>query len=119
MPAPLSASSVAAEIQRSDGPDAEALLAAFRSSPLEAKRILEQLALHEDPVVRAWAPWAARRSLSKTDAVALALRLIRDRDSDVRDVALEELLELDLSAAATLATTFRRKLTSKEFFEPV
>src|SRR2546421_6475401 len=117
--APLTAAAVAADIQRENGPDAETLLATFRSSPPEGKRILEELASHRDPVVHAWAPWAARRSLSKPDAVALALRLVRDRDSDVRDVALEELLELDLQAAAKLAPTFRQKLKSKEFYEPI
>jgi hypothetical protein len=119
MAAPLTAAAVAADIQRDDGPEAETLLAAFQASPAEGKRILEELASHRDPVVRAWAPWAARRSLSKPDAVALALRLVRDRDSDVRDVALEELLELDLQAAAKLAPTFRQKLKSKEFYEPI
>jgi len=117
--APLTAAAVAADIKREEGPNAEQLLAAFRSSPPEAKRILEELAAHRDPVVRAWATWAARRSLSKADAVALALRLVRDRDSDVRVVALEELLELDVRAAAKLAPTFRRKLKSKEFYEPI
>jgi hypothetical protein len=117
--APLTAAAVAADIQRDDGPNAEQLLGAFRSSPPEGKRILQELASHRDPVVRAWAPWAARRSLSKGDAVALALRLVRDPDPDVRDVALEELLDLDLQAAAKLAPTFRQKLKSKDFYETI
>ena len=119
MAAPLSAGAVAADIQRRDGPDADSLIAAFRSSPLDAKRILEQLAMHKDPAVRAWVPWAARRGLSKPDAVAIALRLFRDRDSDVRDVALDELVELDREAASKLAGTLRQRLKSKEFYEPI
>jgi hypothetical protein len=115
----LTAAAVAADIMRDEGPDAKQLLAAFRSSPQEGKRILEELTVHRDPVVRAWAPWAASRSLSQGDAVALALRLIGDRDSDVRHVALEELLELDVETAAKLGPTFRRQLKSKEFHEPI
>lgn len=119
MAAPLTAGAVAADIQRDDGPDAEGLIAAFRSSRLEAKRVLNELMAHRDPVVRAWVAWAAGQSLSKDDAVAIALRLSKDKDSDVRDVAIEELLALDLSAAAKLAATFRRKLESKDFYEPI
>jgi len=116
---PLTAAAVAHDIQRDEGPDAERLLAAFRSSPEEGNRILQELAAHRDPVVRAWAPWAARRSLRKAEAVAVALRLVHDPDSDVRDVALEELLELDLQAAARLTPMFRQKLKSKEFYDPI
>src|SRR5437899_10401688 len=116
---PLTADAVAADIKRDDGPDAEHLLAAFRSLPAEGKRILWELTAHRDPVVRAWVPWAARRSLKKADAVAVALRLVHDPDPDDRDVALEELLELDLQAAAKLAPTFRQKLKSNEFYEPI
>lgn len=119
MTAPLTASDVAADIQREDGPDAEALIAAFRSSPLEAKGILSDLAVHRDPIVRAWAAWAAARSLPRGKAVAIALQLAKDKDSDVRDVAVEELVDLDHSTAIKLAPALRRKLQSKSFYEPI
>ncbi len=115
----LTASQVAADIQREDGPDAEGLITAFRASPADGKRILAELASHGDSVVRAWAAWAASRSLPKDDAVAITLRLAKDRDSDVRNVAVEELVELDRSAAARLAGALRRKLDSKEPFHVV
>ena len=119
MTTPLNASDVAAEIQSDDGPDAEELLNALRSSPLEGRRILQELAAHQDPVVRAWSTWAASRSLPKEDAVRIALRLAKDTDPDVSDVAVEEIVALDRQAAATLAEAFRRKLESKEFYEPI
>lgn len=115
----LTTAQVAADVQREDGPDAEGLIAAFRASPAVGKRILGELASHRDAVVRAWVAWAARRSLAKDDAVALTMRLAKDRDSDVRDVAVDELVELDRHAAAELAGALRRKLESKKFYEPI
>jgi hypothetical protein len=63
-------------------------------------------------------PWAARQTLG-VEAVPIIKQVVGDRDPDVRDVAVEELLELDIEAARSLAPRLRRKLRSKDFYEPV
>ena len=109
-------SAALAEAITGDVPTAE-LVHRIRGSPQQSKRLLEELARHRDPVVRAWVLGVARTVLGK-DGVPLMLRLARkDRDTDVRDVAIEELLELDRDAAQSLIPLFRERLGSSDPFE--
>ena len=52
-------------------------------------------------------------------AVPLIVEVLRDRDTDVRDIAMEELVELDPQSVRKLVPGLRRKLKSKDRFEPV
>jgi hypothetical protein len=96
----------------------QTILDVLARHPEEAQSLFGMLARDRDPVIRAWVPWAARRTLGAS-AVPIVKRLAGDRDSDVRDVAVEELLELDVGAARSLAPRLRQKLRSKEFYEPI
>lgn len=107
-----------AEAITRDVPTAD-LVDKIRESPQHARGVLEKLARHRDPVVRAWVPGVARTVLGK-EAVSLLLRLARkDSDTDVRDVAIEELLEVDRQAAQRLIPLFRERLRSSDPFEPL
>lgn len=97
----------------------DALLDDLRADPNVGRAVLERLVRHPDPVVRSWVPWAARMVL-ETDAAAAITRVVaQDQDADTRDVAIEELLELDPDAAAELAPALRQRLKSKDLYEPV
>jgi hypothetical protein len=96
----------------------EAVLEELRRSPAEGKDVLDALLAHDDPEIRSWVPWAAPRVLGG-EAVPLLLRLARGSDGDTSDAALEELLELDAAAAATLRDSLREKLFSEDFYAPV
>jgi HEAT repeat protein len=89
-------------------------LTAHRS---QARALFGELARDRDPVVRAWVPWAAGRALG-VEAVPIIKQLASDRDIDVRDVAVEELVGLDIEAARSLAPKLGRKLRSKDVYEP-
>src|SRR5216683_8199292 len=116
-PVIITAAEVAAAI-KGDAPNDE-LVRLIRDSPEQSHGLLEQLSRDRDPVVRAWVPPVARTVLRK-DAVPLIIRMAReDRDVDVRDVAIEELLELDRDAARSMVPLFRKKLRSSDPFEPL
>jgi hypothetical protein len=90
----------------------------LRADPERAARLLEELARHRDVDVRLWVPYAAREVLGEA-AIPLILRLTRDRDVDVQDVAIEELFQLGPGAARNVVSQLRRKLQSKVIYEPV
>lgn len=101
------------------GQQMESLLEELTADPAHASRLFEDLLKRNRSfAVRSWVPWAARNTLGP-EAVPLLLRLARDRDPDMRDIAIEELLEIDPQAARSLAPALRRKLQSREFFEPI
>jgi hypothetical protein len=84
----------------------------------EATRVLDELARHRNADVRFWVSWAAREVLGER-GVPLVLRLARDRDPDVRDGAVQELVKVDPEAARSLIPALRRQLASTDIFEPV
>jgi hypothetical protein len=89
------------------------LLAELAAAPDDARVVLEQLAGHRDPVVRAWAGTAAK-DVFGDEAVPLLTRLMRDRDADVRDVAREDLIALDPMFEQTLLPAMRKVLQRRK-----
>ena len=94
-------------------------MAWLRSEPVEvAAPILVELAHHRDPQVRGWASWGAASVLGR-DAVPLLLALARDRDADVRDIAVTDLLDVDPTALEILVPSLRKQLRSKDYYAPI
>lgn len=113
----LSASAVVYEIEQVDSDaEMEALLDRLRADRSNAAAVLSELAMNRSVAVRDWVPWAAKRVLGN-DAMPILLTLVNDRDPDVADGAVEELLKLDLSEARKLAKTFRKRVRSKYFYQ--
>jgi HEAT repeat protein len=84
-----------------------------------AASLLAELVSFPDPIVRAWVAFAARRVLRREEAIRLVSSLARDRDSNVRDSAVEELFELrpEPAVLAPLLKALRRRFLSKNFLE--
>jgi hypothetical protein len=101
-----------------DPGELRSLIEDLREDKEHASRLLEELARNRDVDVRLWVPIAAREVLGEA-AIPLLLRLTRDRDGDVQDVAIEELFQLGPSAARKVVAQLRRKLTSKDIHQPV
>jgi HEAT repeat protein len=85
----------------------------------DARPLIEELARHKDPVVRGWALSAIGVSIQDAGLGMLTAHAKGDRDSDVRAIAIEELLKLDRREALKLAPAFRRALRSRDIYEPV
>jgi hypothetical protein len=104
------------------GPDGEAALARemerLRRQPGKAALVLDELSRHPDIAVRDWVPRAARELLGP-GAQRLLLGMTRDKDPDVRDGAVEELLALGPDAAGKVIPQLRRQLRSRDIHEPV
>jgi hypothetical protein len=81
-------------------------LSRLPASVAEAR--LRALDVVSDPVVRAWAAWAAPRALPPEAATRILKEFARDRDPDVRDTALEEWL--DLGVGPDDAAALRKRL---------
>jgi hypothetical protein len=79
---------------------------------------LEKLAASRSGPIREWTASAAATTMG-ADATALLLALARDRDPDVRDTAIQELVEVNPDAARTLGPVFRKKLKSRDYYDPV
>jgi len=105
-------------IQHGEDHEVAELLTRVRQSRDDPKPLLKELAGHRDPVVRGWALSAIGDSIGVAGLDILTDRAKRDRDSDVRDIAIQELLDLDLDEARQLAPIYRRKLRSKDLYEP-
>ncbi len=69
-------------------------------------------------MVRGWVSWGAISLLGK-GAVPLLLTLTRDKDADVRDIAVTDLLELDPATLRTLIPALRKQLRSKDYYAPM
>jgi hypothetical protein len=117
---PLTALVVAAELQygTDTAAEMESLLGALRADKEAAAAILEELAGHPTFAVRSWVPRGARLVLGREGAEIIK-SLIRDQDPDVRDAAIEELVELDPREASFLTPSLRKRLASKDLYEPV
>jgi hypothetical protein len=104
------------------GPDGEARLdaetARLRTDRGRAALVLDELSRHPNVDVRLWVPRAAREILDD-GAERVLLGLTRDKDPDVRDAAVEELLALGPDTARKIIPDLRRRLHSKDVYEPV
>jgi hypothetical protein len=95
------------------------VLDALRRSPQAiAKAEIETLSKSGYAEVRGWASYAASVVLG-TRAEPILRRLIRDKDPDVRDVALSDFMKLYPEPSPELTRMLRMKLRSKDYFEPV
>jgi HEAT repeat protein len=112
---PVDAVSVAAELEYGSGRAGEmaALIESLRMDRRQARIVLEDLSDHPSFSVRSWVPRAAKLVLQR-DGVPLIKKLVRDRDPDVRDIAIEELLELDPAECRYLAPALRKRLKSRD-----
>ena len=104
------------------GPDGEARLdaetARLRTDRGRAALVLDELSRHPNVDVRLWVPRAAREILDD-GAERLLLDMTRDKDPDVRDAAVEELVALGPDSARKIIPDLRRRLHSKDVYEPV
>jgi hypothetical protein len=116
LPAPGTAAKL---IQDGSDIDVARLWSDVRQSSDDVRPLLEQLARHGDPVVRGWALSAIGETIGASGIDIIVAAAKRDRDSDVRAIAIDQMLELDLEAARNLAPMFRRGLRSRDIYEPV
>ena len=104
------------------GPDGEETLALeierLRGERGRAALVLDELSRHESPVVRAWVPGAAADILGD-GAARLVLSMTRDRDTDVRDAAVQALLGLDAETGRAIVPDLRRRLQAPSVEERV
>src|SRR5258708_3338908 len=100
----------AAVMEEGDGGAQRALKELARDNA-SAPLLLAQLAAYPDVDVRAWVSGTVRSMLPAAEAVPILLRLIRDRDADVRDTAISDLIAVDrTAAAAALVPMLRSRL---------
>jgi hypothetical protein len=103
-----------------DEVDAAEIVTRLRADQDASETILQQLAGSRNVILRNWVTWAAPRTLPRHAATDLLLTLARDRDPDVSDDAVAALVDHDAEAAAErLKPILRRKLRSKDIYEPV
>lgn len=113
----LTVESVAAYV-KGDTP-IEPLVERLRAEPDKADEILTAFASSHSVDRRSWVSWAALQVLPHDRVVVLLTKLASSRDPDVSDDALFTLLEFDRPAAMKLLPRIRRKLRSKDIYEPV
>jgi hypothetical protein len=105
---------VATALSRGDEDEIVEINRWIESSPPEAAYLLEGLSRHESATVREWAASIAGR-LSLPGSVDLLERLISDRSPIVQEVAIAELIRLDLARAAAVAIPrLRRQLLASD-----
>jgi hypothetical protein len=114
--ADVTAAAVAAALD-ADEP-VHGLLKTLERDPARAQQVLEELARDRRFFVRQWVALEAA-SVLRERAVPLLLRLARDRHEDVRMDAVNELVALDREAASQLAPALRRRLRSRDIYEPI
>jgi hypothetical protein len=102
-----------------DGEDALALeVGRLRAERGRAALVLDELSRHESPVVRVWVPGAAADILGDGGA-RLVLSMTRDRDTEVRDAAVQALVGLDDEKAHAIVPDLRRRLQAPSAEERV
>jgi hypothetical protein len=102
-----------------DGEDAlELEVRRLRDVRGRAALVLDELSRHESRVVRAWVPGAAADILGDGGA-RLVLSMTRDRDTEVRDAAVEALVGLDDETARAIVPDLRRRLQAPSAEERV
>jgi len=114
--ADVTAAAVAAALEADEPVDAA--LVALKQDPTRAEDVLGELASARQFFVRQWVALEAPSILGRR-AVPLLLRLARDRHEDVRMDAVNELVELDRAAVSEFAPTLRRRLRSRDIYEPI
>lgn len=98
--------------------EGERLVRLLRDEREHGASILEALAANTSKSVRFWAAAAAPSILDAASA-PLLVQLARDRDRDVSDTAVDELLRIDPEAARVVLPRLRRDLKSNDFQWPV
>jgi HEAT repeat protein len=106
-------------IQHGSDRDVAGLLGVVRETNEDPKQLLRQLASHGDPTVRGWALSAIGETIGTSGMDIVRAHAKSDRDSDVRDIAIQALLVLDIDAARSLIPVYRRRLRSSDRYEPV
>jgi hypothetical protein len=102
-----------------DGEDAlELEVRRLRDERGRAALVLDELSRHESPVVRAWVPGAAADILGDGGA-RLVLSMTRDRDTEVREAAVQALVGLDDETARAIVPDLRRRLQAPSAEERV
>jgi HEAT repeat protein len=97
---PMTADEIAAAVLDDNDDLARHALEDLARHPESAPFLLGQLAGHPDVDVRSWVSGAARALMPAAEAVPILSRLISDKDKDVRDTAITDLIAVDRSAAA-------------------
>jgi hypothetical protein len=116
----LTPQAVAFTLERAghDASQLEELLRSLKSQPAVAIATLSELSDHPSFEVRSWVPRAARLALGQ-EGLTIIKRATHDRDPDIRDAAIEELVALDPREADFLVPELRRRLRSGDTYEPV
>jgi hypothetical protein len=110
---PSDAEAWARRVRSYDGhAEYEEMILALKADPPNASRLLDRLAELPDPVVRAWAGTAAVQVLGR-EAIPLLMKLQRDRDPDVRDVARQDLVAIDPAFERSFFPAYRKALTRR------
>jgi len=105
---------VAQTVMRGDDADVVALNRWIKANAETAGPLFEQLSRHPDPEVRDWVAFHSRR-VGYSGAVELLARMTADRNATVQEVAIGELMELDMDAARrTVGPRIRRQLRSRD-----
>jgi HEAT repeat protein len=94
------------------------LLSTLRADPSRARRVLADLSNDSRAEVRGWVPFAARKLLGR-EAVSYLVKLAQDRDPDVSNVALQDLLDVEPEAAKTLIKAIRKRLLANDPHESI
>ena len=108
----------AATSAETNAPPRPALLAFFREKPELADRLIGELASHADQKVRMWAIGFAMDTLG-TDATPHLIRLAADAHPDVRDEAIQYLVQSGAVGRDALVRLARAKLPSRDPVEPL
>jgi hypothetical protein len=114
----LTVDAIAVRIDAASTEDVEAILEELREDPDAGLSVLDELSRFQDPMIAAWAGWAAAR-VAGEKATPLLLELARHPDADVSDSAIDDLLTVDAPAVKRLLPVLRKKLRSADFWEPV
>ncbi len=83
-----------------------------------AQAILEELSTDRDLEVRGWVPGAAGQILGEA-AIPLIRRMMRDRDTDIRGLAMDALEAIDPTLLDAILPELRRKVRSGNSSEVV
>jgi HEAT repeat protein len=89
------------------------LLSTLRADPASARRCLAALSNDSRAEVRAWVSFAAKKLLGR-EAVSYLVKLAQDRDPDVSNVALQDLLDVEPESAKSLIKAIRNQLLSND-----
>ena len=102
------------------GVDVDVIISRLRAEGDGGRGVLRRLADTGSVELRSWVTGVAPGVLQSAEAADLLLALTRDRDPDVSDDAIAALVEFDPDIAARkLKPVLRKKLRSRDIYEPV